>query len=322
MRSPPKRLSTVQGFAAVAGLVAPAFSLIAVGFLARAVGLLDDRAGQGLSAFVFALAVPVLIFKTLTDSTAPPGNPWPYWLAYFGAVAVVWGVTAFLVTRVARRGTDEAVIAGFTAAQSNTVFVGLPIIVSAYGDAGAVPLFLLLAVHLPLMVLVATLGLEGRGVRLGALARSLGRNPILVAIAAGGVARLFDVGVPALLRPVVDPIVAAAVPCALVATGIALRAQGVGAHRGIVALIALMKVAVHPALVYVLAVWVLPVPPVWAGVAVLFAACPSGVNAYLLAERHRVGVAEASAAVAVTTGLSVISTVAWLLILGHGGARP
>ena len=69
---------------------------------------------------------------------------------------------AGIASRVFARKGPELVVSGFAAAQSNTVFVGVPMILKAYGDAGAVPLGLLLAIHLPVTMTVATLLAEGR----------------------------------------------------------------------------------------------------------------------------------------------------------------
>jgi malonate transporter len=46
-------------------IVLPVFGLIAIGYVARQTGVLSDRTGEGLSDFVFTLAVPCLIFRTL-----------------------------------------------------------------------------------------------------------------------------------------------------------------------------------------------------------------------------------------------------------------
>ena len=80
--------------------------------------------------------------------------------------------------------------------------------------------------------------------------------------------------------------------------GLALRRYGLQADVKLTATIAALKLFVHPAAVYVLAHKVFTMPPVWSGVAVLFAAMPSGVNAYLFAERYRTGVALSSSAIA------------------------
>jgi malonate transporter len=83
-------------------------------------------------------------------------------------------------------------------------------------------------------------------------------------------------------------------------------------------LISFLKLVVHPLVVLLLATQVFQMPPVWAGVAVLFASCPSGINAYLFAERYGEGVALASSAVTLSTFLALGSTLVWLYVLGVG----
>ena len=61
---------------------------------------------------------------------------------------------------------------------------------------------------------------------------------------------------------------------------------------------------------------VFTMPPAWAGVAVLFASCPCGVNAYLFAERYKTGVGLASSSIALSTLLSVATSIFWLWFLG------
>jgi len=158
---------------AIAFIVAPVFGLIGLGFVASLSGHLRERAAEGLSEYVFGLAVPVLIFKTLAEAGLPEeGQPWGYWIAYFTGAFVVFGIAMQAARRLFGRDHTEAVVHGFTAGQSNTVFVGVPLILSAFGPAGAVPLFLLIAVHLPIMMVVATVLTEGAAVGLSPSTRS------------------------------------------------------------------------------------------------------------------------------------------------------
>jgi predicted permease len=171
-------------------VVLPVFGLVGLGFVLRRIGLVGERAGDGLSDFVFNVAIPALIFRTLSQASLPAEPPWGYWLAYFGGVAVVWAIAMLMARRVFVRSRVEAVVAGFTAGQANTVLVGIPLILKVYGDAGAAPLFLLVAIHLPITMTVATLLVEGRNSDLGAILRRLATNPILIGILAGALARL------------------------------------------------------------------------------------------------------------------------------------
>jgi predicted permease len=302
----------------ILGVTLPVFGLIALGFLARGVRLVSDRTGRGLSDFVFSVAVPALILKTLVGAAPAGAQPWGYWLSYFLGVAVVWALAMVLAGRFFGLTGIPAVVAGFAAGQSNTVLVGIPLILEAYGEEGAVPLFLLIAVHLPVTMTIATVLAQGRSTKWTLIARGLALNPILIGIAAGVLLRLSGAPLPGVLRSIVEMLGAAAIPCALFAMGIALWRYGLAASLPLASLLSVLKLLIHPLAVYLLATRVFTMPPVWAGVAVLFAASPCGINAYLFAERYRAGIAVASGAIALSTALSVITTTLWLAVLGVG----
>lgn len=307
----------------IAFIVLPIFALIGVGYLAGWTKHLGERAADGLSEYVFGLAVPVLIFKTLSEAKLPAdGQPWGYWIAYFTGAFIVFAIGFLLAVRVFRRSHLEAVMQGFTGAQANTVFVGVPIILKAFGEAGAVPLFLLIAIHLPIMTTAATILAEGAesGVSRATLIRlgkALARNPILIGIYAGAIAKLTGFQATGVSGQVVGMVAASSVPCALVSMGLALRRYGFAGDLAASLTISTLKLIVHPLLVFGLT-RVLPMPPVWAGVAVVFAAMPCGVNAYLLASHYRAGVASAASSVSLSTLISLVTITVWLYVLGVG----
>lgn len=299
-------------------IVLPVFGLIVIGYLARWTGFLGDRAGDGLSEFVFSLAVPCLIFRTLARIELPAVQPWGYWIAYFTGVAIVWALATILARRAFGLTGTAAVVAGFSAGQANTVLMGIPMILKAYGEAGAVPLFLLIAIHLPITVTLATLLAEGLRASWASVLKRLALHPILLAIAAGALANPVAGAIPAPAWQIMDLVAAASMPCSLISMGIALRRHGLESGIALPGLISVLKLVVHPLIVFVLATQVFSMPPAWAGVAVLFAACPTGVNAYLFAQRYGEGVAIASGSVAVSTALALVTIAIWLKVLGVG----
>jgi malonate transporter len=297
-------------------IVLPIFGLVLVGFAARKGGLIDDKAGAGLAQFVFAIALPCLILDTLARGDLPLAEPWGYWASYFAALGLTWLVAGLVARHVFGTVGVETVVAGFSAAQSNTVLIGVPLILKAFGEAAAVPLFLLVAIHLPITMSVATLLVEGRGASLATIARKLATHPIVLGILAGVLIRPVAADLPEPLWRMIDMLAAAAAPSALVAMGIALARYGLEAGLPLPAAITACKLALHPLLVWLLARFVFPVPEAWIGVAVMFAACPSGINAYLLAQTYKSGVALASGAVALSTALAVVTIAGWLALVG------
>lgn len=307
--------------AEIAIIVLPVFGIIGLGFLSAKVGLISDKASDGLAEYVFGLAVPILIFKTLSESKMPDAQPWGYWIAYFAGAFAVFAIAMVLARVVFHRDHTEAVIHGFAAGQANTVFMGVPLILKAYGEEGAVPLFLLIAIHLPVMLVAATLLVEGNAGfslrTLKRLLRTLALNPILIGIYAGALGRILGIQTSGVPKQILDLVAASASPCALISLGLALNRYGLSGDFTASAVIATLKLMVHPALVFLL-VQLLPMPPVWGGVAVLFAAMPCGINAYLLAQRYGTGVKTSSSAVSLSTALGLFTIAFWLFVLDVG----
>ncbi|MFG1344188.1 AEC family transporter [Xanthobacter autotrophicus DSM 431] len=308
--------------AEIAVIVLPVFGMVLVGYVSARVGLVSERATDGLAEFVFSLSVPVLIFKTLSESRLPEAQPWGYWIAYFTGAFFVFGLAMLAAQKLFGRGRQEAVIHGFAAGQANTVFVGVPLILKAYGEAGAVPLFLLIAIHLPVMLVAATVLLEGSAgfsrATVIKLVKALALNPILLGIYAGALAKVVGIQAVGVPKQMIDLLSAAATPCALISLGLSLKRYGMaGGDLAPSAVICFLKLVVHPAAVLGLTA-LFTMPPVWAGVAVLFAAMPSGVNGYLLAQRYGVAVGTSTSAVSLSTGLAVVTVAFWLYVLGVG----
>jgi predicted permease len=307
---------------ALANIVLPVFGLLAVGYAAGWVRLLPEGAVTGLTTYVFNLAVPLLVFRTVGAGSLPDASPWAFWAAYFLGVAGAWGLASLTARFVLGANLLRAGIGGCAAAYSNTLLLGLPLVLTAFGDAGAIPLFLLLSVHLPVMmaasILVGETAGQGGGDSLAKLVRDTAlavvTNPIIIGIATGFLWRLGGLEMPAAADKIVNAIADTAVPCALVAMGLTLRRYGVGGDLKLTAVIVTAKLVVHPLLV-LLAAKLFGLPPVWAGVAVLFAAAPSGITSYVVASRYNTAVGAVSSAILIGTGLALFTNAAVLSIV-------
>lgn len=304
-------------------LVAPIFGLVALGYAAAVAGLIGERANEGLTSYLFVIAAPALMFKLLTAAVFPGALPWGYWVAYYAGMAVVWALATVLAASLFRRSHGDAVIAGLTTGQANTVLIGIPIILKAYGEEAAYPIAMLLAVNLPITMTLATLMLEGTRAAAGGslfvkLGKGLATHPLIIAIAAGiafQAAGIRPSGVPAaMLAMVADT----TIPLSLIALGLSLKTYGVRADVPVALMVSALRLLVHPAIAYVLARHVFALPAAWTGTVVLFAAMPAGINAYLFAARYGQGIGIASTAVALSTLLGVATSILWLRVLGIG----
>ena len=301
----------------------PLFGVIALGYGIAWFGLLKQSTAEGVSDYVYTVAVPLLIFRTLAEAKLPEALPWTYWVAYFSGAFLSWIVAQTISALIFGRPMREAIVHGFTAGQSNIVLVGIPLVLSAYGEPGAVPLFMLIAVNLPVLMTTASLLIEatGEGISRAAflrLGKSFATNLVLIGFTAGLAARFLGLAPTGTLKAAIDLVAASALPCALFAMGLSLLRYGIKGDIKLSAIITALKLMVHPFIVFLMTRYVLSMPPVFAGVAVVFASMPCGINAYLLAERYRTGVPATAGAVSLSTGLSVFTISFWLWVLGVG----
>jgi predicted permease len=311
----------------IANIVLSIFGLIGIGYGTARIGLLGQEVGKGLADFVFTIAIPVLLFKTLASADFGIAAPWRIWSAYFAGAGLTWTLSHIAIRRLFKRDARAGVVAGLSGSYGNTVLIGIPLVQTAFGEAGMVSLLIIIAVHLTVMMLASLIlfewALRVDGVASGAVDRSaiwrrfitnLARNPIVIGVLTGIVWRLADLpvtGVPAML---IDPLAQIAGPVALFATGMGLARYGIARNVPQALVITVFKLGAMPAIVLA-AGWAIGLAPLGIAVATLAAACPTGVNPFLIAGRFGTGEAIASNAIAISTVAGFASVAIWLAIL-------
>ena len=244
-------------------MILPIFVLLAFGYLATFTRVFGAAAASALASFVFYFAIPVLLFRSMATTALPDDIAWGYLGAFYGGTALAFGL-GFGTARAAFAGPFERhAIIGFGAAFGNSVLLGVPVVLTALGEAASLPLFLLLAFHSTLLFTTITLVLEAGGARRERLrdvpAKALGglaRNPILWGLALGIACNLMGLALPAALDRWTELMAGAAVPCALFSTGASLRSYRVaGALRPALLMVAL-KLVVCPLAVWALAAYI------------------------------------------------------------------
>ncbi len=308
---------------AVATIVFPVFALIVLGYAGVRFRYFSEALQKGLTEFAGTVAIPALLFRTVATSTTPSVSPLKIWFAYFGAVAVIW-ILATLMTRfVLQRPIGDSASISMTSAYGNTVMLGIPLCVALYGEAAVPPMAAILAFTSPTYWTVATLhhqaAISERDqslVRLlWSVTRDLARNPLIVAILCGTLVRITGLPLPTVLDRVLQLLGQAGVPSALVALGAGLVGFAIKGQGPTLATVLTLKLLVMPLVALGLIVAV-GLPPAAAGVVLIFAATPSGANAYLFASKVDRAVNSASGAVALGTMLSLVTmsvVVAWLM---------
>lgn len=306
--------------------VLPVFGMIVLGYGLTRARVFDAAAGRGLSLFVFNLAIPALLFKTVATMGAQQGAPWELWLAFFGGLGITW-VAAALVSRVVPSldvsgGAAASMAAGF----GNLALLGTPLALSHFGQQVAIPLGMILSIHAPILwftamlhrALFQTTGGFSIGKTAWDLFRNLATNAIVLGLLAGTLWRLTGWGLHPVFGTMLGMLADASVPTALFALGVSLAGYSLkGSWSGMFTLIGL-KMVLMPFLVFILVHYVVSIPPLWGHVAILFAAMPTGANAFLFSQRNNEATAAVSGAIALGTALAALSASILLYLMDAG----
>lgn len=233
----------LQGFSTIVVVVA-------VGSLLGHLRILDLAGARVLADLAFFVASPALLIVVLSNAPVAQVFSLPLVVAFSSALAVMLAAAAYARWRW-RAGLGDATMAALAAGYVNSGNLGLPVAQYVLGDiAYAAPVLLMqLLVFTPASMSMLDSRVPGARRGIGPRLISLLRNPITVGALVGLVMSLTGWRLPDLLLTPVTLVGNLAVPCMLVAFGVALRlGERPGGDLGRVVPLVALKSAVQPVL--------------------------------------------------------------------------
>ncbi|MEO0764417.1 MAG: AEC family transporter [Pseudomonadota bacterium] len=297
----------------------PFFALIALGYWAGRTRFFTEEATAYLTKFVFYFALSAMIFRFAANLELAQVWDGKLVAAYLCGTLAVY----LIATAVARiRGLDlqTGAVEAQCAVIGNAGFLGLPMLALLFGPQAIGPVMLVLATDLivfsSLIVILITIGRDGRMSLsiLRTISLGLIRNPMIVAMALGLLWAGFEIPIPDPMNDFLSILGGAATPGALFAIGASLASKSTERIE-IAGWLSFCKLVLHPIAVAVYALYIFNVEPFGAAMIIACAAMPVAGNIYMLAQHYGVAPQRVSAAILVSTALSVVTltaVIAWV----------
>lgn len=288
----------------ILSIVAPVFALIASGYVARRIGVIGLAAVSELNRFVVYLALPALLFDVMAHAKASDLAQ-PGFIVAFGVACGIVFYGTLGVSLLMRRPLASASIDSLLGSYANTAYMGFPVLLMLFGTDSLVPVtiasILTVCVLFASAIVLIEIGSHSdrRPLRLARkVGASLIRNPLLIAPLLGALYGATGLGLPTAAVTFLKLLGGAASPLALVVIGLFLGEPRpvAAAERRAAALLAAVKLLVHPALTWGLAM-AMAVPPRLAAMAVLLSAMPTGTGPFMLAEFYKLPAVVTSAVI-------------------------
>ncbi|GAB5430849.1 MAG: AEC family transporter [Epibacterium sp.] len=297
----------------------PFFAIIGLGYWAGRTRFFTDEATAYLTKFVFFFPLSAMIFRFAANLSVTEIFDPNLILGYLAGTLGVY-LVATVVAVLRRQDMSTAAVEAQCAAIGNVGFLGIPMMVILFGEAAVGPMMLVLAVDLVVfssLIVVLINAHRGAGLSLGTfklVGIGLLRNPMILSIVAGLAWSAGEVPIPAPMNDFLAILGGAATPGALFAIGASLASKS--AERVEVAgWLSFAKLVLHPLGVAAGVLWLMPVTPFSAAVAISAASLPVAGNVYMLAQHYGVAPQRASAAILISTVVSIVTVplvIAWV----------
>lgn len=297
----------------------PFFALIGLGYWAGRTRFFTEEATAYLTKFVFYFALSAMIFRFSSSLEIGQLLDWTFIKAYLAATATVY-VIATGVSMMRGVSVAEAAVEAQCSVIGNIGFLGIPMLALLMGPGAVAPIIIMLSVDLIVfssLIVILITGSRGNGLSLGILKTvilGLVKNPMIVSVVLGLAWSSWNLLMPAPAEEFLTLLGAAATPGALFAIGASLASKS-AERMSVAATISAFKLFVHPAAVALAAMVIWPVEPFAAKVMVAAAALPVAGNIFILAQHYGVAPQRVSAAILVSTTVSVVTVaavIAWL----------
>lgn len=307
-------------------VVLPVFLVLGFGYLVAWRGLMGADAVDAVMRFAQNFALPLLLFQSIAKLDLGHGFDLALMVAFYAGAFASFFVGWAGARWIFGRSPEDCVAIGFVCLFSNSLLLGLPLTERAYGTNALAGNYAIIAVHSPLLYTFGITFMEftrARGLRLS-VGRVAGRalvgvlrTPLVIGILAGLAVNLLTQAGLVLPQGIWDAaamMARAAIPAALFGLGGVLVRYRPAGDAGAIAMCCLCVLVLHPAVTYGLG-RAFGLDAAGLRSAVVTAAMPPGVNAYLFAAMYGSAQRVAASSVLMATLAAVLTAWAWLSIL-------
>ncbi len=298
-------------------VASPLFVLVFLGYCLGRWGGWGKEASKALSAFVFTVAMPALLFRQMATFGDLSGVDARLLIAFFGGCGVVFLLGRLLSWRLFGHNGVEQSVFGLGGVFSNNVLLGIPIAHLLLTEQHIPPVALALVFNALILWTLVTLSVEWarhgefslRGI--GNTMKGVLTNPVVASIIGGAAYGFAGLTIPTVIDRPMAMLASATGPMSLLALGLSLAEFGIRRGWQASSTISAVKLVLHPLAVWGIAL-VIGLPLIETQAVVMMASLATGVNVYLMSRQFQALEGETSAALLISTAFSAVTVPLWI----------
>ena len=306
----------------IINIILPVFFIIIIGYIAGATKIVPTSGGKSLNNFVFYIALPALLFQATATAPLEHLMNWSFIAVNIGGILCSFVLAMLLSTFMFKRSTKTAAIYGMNASYGTTGYMGIPLVIAAFGHEAALPAALATLIHnIPVITLVLiicesvqVITHEKRNVisTISLVLKPILTSPLTIAVISGVLVAALEIPLPTAILSLSEMLANASGATALFAIGLGLVGQfnlvkGNTVNMTEVWIVVLIKLFIQPLCTLLLMLYVFEVEPLWAVVSLIMSALPVGAGVYVFAQKYEKLTAQTLLAIFISIILSTFT---------------
>ncbi|MBP1950204.1 AEC family transporter [Virgibacillus litoralis] len=315
-------------------VVIPIFAIILCGFLAGRLSLLPIHGTSSLNYFVYYFALPALLFFSLSTAPIEQITNTNFIIINLVITLICFAVTVAIFKFIFKKKFPEVTMYGMITTYGNTGFLGIPLLIAAFGQEAAIPAAIATFIYDLTVITLIIVSFEaakamntknGKKVKIvpmfGSIVKPILLNPINASLALGIIVAFLKIPLPESVYVFTEVLGPAAGPTALFALGLGLSGERsvlknkeYNASEFITLLS--LKLIFLPLLAIFFVYFVFPIDDdLWATTIIILSALPTGAIVYVFAEKYNTLVKQVPLYILATTLVSIITISIFLVLI-------
>lgn len=304
--------------------VFPLFVMMAVGYVIRRAGLVDEYSLKKMNAVCFKVFMASLMFNNIytvdlsvfTESGV---------IIYILVAVVLCLIGVLILVNLTEKDRSKRGVLVQAMFRANFVVMGLPLVVNLYGQEGAAIPSILIAIVVPFFniscVILLTYFNGKERPTLKMLLKKIFTNPYIVAALIAFFLKIIHLELPAMVRSVVKDMANVANPLALLILGASFSFSNMPKYKKDLIYCCVMRLVVVP--------FVFVLPAIWMGfrgvslmTCLAVFATPTAISSHVMTQELGGDADLCGAEVVMSTALSILTLFLWIFCFKTLGLLP
>jgi predicted permease len=303
-------------------IIAPVFLIIALGFVIKKIGVINENFVAITSKFVFNVSLPAFIFMKISALDLTAALDIKQIIFIYSGTLIVYCIIWIISSLFIKDGRDLSVFVQ-GAYRSNYAIVGLAIIANLFGEEGLGKASLILAFLLPfynvLAVVILTVPMRKiRKLNFLSTIYEVMLNPLIIAVIISLPFSYFKLELPSMLFTAGNFLADVALPLALIGIGGSLNIENIKLASTLAFSSSILKIIVVPVVLTFFS-YLFGYRALDLGIMFILFACPTAIVSFIMAEAMGCNSKLAGNIVVISTIGSVITISAAIIFLKSVG---